>query len=171
VEVEGELSEAEGFLRAMDVEFRTMSSQTKRSTQMKMTEYRDEYQQMIKEYQDSKLKGEDLVVRSGEGSRKKLIDANKSLDNSTAELEKSRQIIAHTEQTGNEVISDLEAQREKLVGANEYIKDTQQFTTDAKTILRNMGTRAFLQKIGVIFIIIALFAIIVVEIYYGFAKK
>ena len=35
VEVEGELSETEGYLRAMDVEYRTVSSTDKRSAQEK----------------------------------------------------------------------------------------------------------------------------------------
>eukprot|EP01031_Cornospumella_fuschlensis_P010633 gene10633-13015_t len=46
VEVEGELSEAEGYLRAMDVEFRTLSAQDKRAAQQKVTEYREELRRL-----------------------------------------------------------------------------------------------------------------------------
>jgi hypothetical protein len=36
VEIEGELSESEGYIRAMEIEFRTMSSVEKRGAQQKV---------------------------------------------------------------------------------------------------------------------------------------
>jgi cytochrome c biogenesis factor len=40
VEIEGELSEAEGFIRAMDVEFKSLSAAEKRNAQQKVNDFR-----------------------------------------------------------------------------------------------------------------------------------
>lgn len=171
MELEAELSEAEGYLRALDVEFKTMSATNKRLIQAKMTEYRDEYQHMIKKYRDTKSKAEDAVVKTSEGTRKQIYDANKTLDKSTVDLLQSKQLVARTEQTGFVIMDDLENQRDKLTGANAYVKDTKQYTIDARKILKNMGQRAVLQKLGMYLLIVALLAIIVVELVYGFKTK
>jgi hypothetical protein len=62
VEVEGELSEAEGYVRAMDVEFRNMTSDNKRSAQTKVGEYKEEYGILLKKYQSAKRSAESQVL-------------------------------------------------------------------------------------------------------------
>ena len=63
VEIESELSEAEGYLRAMDVEFRTMSSVEKKGAQQKVTDYREEYRNLTSSFQSEKFKAEATALK------------------------------------------------------------------------------------------------------------
>ncbi|RYG65957.1 hypothetical protein EON64_10840 [archaeon] len=170
VEVEGELSEAEGYLRAMDVEFRTLSSQDKRAAQQKVTEYREELRRLQQAFQSSKTSAENVALSKGPANRSKLLNANQRLDEATGTLEKSRQLVAQTETIGSAVITDLQSQKEKLVDAREKVKETRDFTTEARRVLRMMGNRAIMHKVCVAFTIVGLAAAIVATGYYGLAS-
>ena len=65
----------------------------------------------------------------------------------------------------------MESQKETLMSAHDKVTETRMFTSDAKKILRTMGTRAVMQKVCVVFTIIVLAGIIGIIAYYGFAKK
>ncbi len=107
VEIDGELSEAEGYLRAMDVEFRTMASIEKKSAQQKVTDYREEFRKMTQNFQSSKFQAESLALKGGSAARTKLLTANQRLDQSTASLEQSRILLGQTENIGDTIISDM----------------------------------------------------------------
>lgn len=171
VEIEGELSEAEGYLRAMDVEFRTMSSADKRGAQLKVNDYREEYKQMVQHFQTSKISAESLALKGGPQARTRLLNANKRLDDSTASLEQSRQLVAQTGTIGDTIIGDLESQKEKLGDAKEKVSETKEFTMDAKRILVMMGNRAIIHKLCVMFTIVALAAGIGCIGYFGIIQK
>ena len=171
VEIEGELSEAEGYLRAMDIEFRSMTSMEKRGAQLKLNDYREELKQLQSTYTTSKLSAESIALKGGPSSRTKLLNANQKLDSSTATLEQSRQILANTQQVGDTVLTDLETQKETLMDARNKVKETKDFTSEARRVLRMMGNRAIIHKMCVIFTIIALGAAIVATGYYGVTKK
>ena len=155
----------------MDVEFRTMIGADKKTASQKVTEYRDEYKQLIQLYQTTKQKAETLALQSGASSRNKLITANQRLDQSTLTLENSRQIIAQTEGIGSGIITDLEGQREQLKNATSNTQEIKQFTFDAKNVLISMGRRAIVHNICMMLTILILFGIICVIIYYGFVAK
>jgi vesicle transport through interaction with t-SNAREs protein 1 len=171
VEIEGELSEAEGFLRAMDIEFRSMSSMEKRGAQLKLNDYREELKQLQSTYTTSKMSAEAQALKGGPSSRTRLLNSNQKLDNSTATLEKSRQILANTQQIGDTVLTDLETQKETLMDARNKVKETKDFTSEARRVLRMMGNRAIIHKICVVLIIIGLAAAIIATGYYGVTKK
>lgn len=57
---------------------------------------------------------------------------------------------------GDSIISNLEAQRENLVDADEKVRDTKKITVDAKYVLRMMGNRALMHKACVMFTILLL---------------
>jgi vesicle transport through interaction with t-SNAREs 1 len=171
VELEGELSETEGYLRAMDIEFKTLPSAEKRGAQQKANDYKEEYKELLQRYQTAKFHAEAQALKGGPSARTKLLNANQKLDQSTAMLEQSRMILAQTEQVGNTIISDMENQKETLVSASDKVKETRQFTVDAKRVLSMMGRRAVMHKICVGFTILVLFAGICVIIYFGFLKK
>lgn len=171
VEIEGELSEAEGFLRAMDVEFKTMAANEKRNSQQKVNDYRAELKTLQSNFQNAKYKAESLALKGGASARTKLINANQKLDSATATLEQSRNILYQTEAIGDTIITDLEGQKEMLVDAREKVKDTKRFTVDAKHILRMMGNRALMHKACVMLTIVLLFGAIIGIGYYGIVAK
>lgn len=157
-------------MRAMDVEFRTMSSADKRRAQQKVSEYRDELRRLQQNYQTSKGSAETVAMNKGPAARSKLLNANQRLDESTMTLEQSRQLIAQTENVGNTVIQDLTNQKEKLLDAREKVKETKNFTTEARRVLRVMGNRAVMHKICIAFTIVGLAAAIIAVGYYGVSK-
>jgi vesicle transport through interaction with t-SNAREs protein 1 len=171
VEIEGELAEAEGYLRAMDIEFRTMTSSDKRSAQQKVTEYREELKNLQQNYQTSKFNAESIALKSSPAARNKLLTANQKLDQSTATLEQSKQIISQTEKVGETIMTDMENQKEKLMDAKQKVKETRDFTSDARRVLRRMGHRAVLHKIFVYMTILGLAAAIVAVGYFGLVNK
>ena len=54
VEIESELSETEGYLRAMDVEHRAIGGQEKKHAQEKVNEYRSEYREMLQKFKNTR---------------------------------------------------------------------------------------------------------------------
>jgi vesicle transport through interaction with t-SNAREs protein 1 len=171
VEIEGELSEAEGYLRAMEVEFRTMASADKRTVQQKVGDYKEEYKQLFENFQSAKRSAESSALKSNgntPAARNKLLTANQKLDNSTATLEQSRILLANTENIGNTIIDNMEAQKETLQGAQTKVQETKGFTDQAKDVLRQMGNRAIVHKMCVMFTILVLLAAICGLIYYKF---
>jgi vesicle transport through interaction with t-SNAREs 1 len=155
----------------MDVEYRLLVGADKKSASQKVVEYRDEYKQLLQTYEVTKAKAERLALQNGSAARNKLISANQRLDESTATLEKSRIILAETEAIGNGIIVDLESQKESLKAANSNVKETKQYTVDAKVILTTMGRRAVIHNTIMAFIILILFGVICVIGYYGFVEK
>lgn len=170
VEIEGELSECEGYLKAMEIEYRNLGQLDKKSVQGKVNEYKEEYTLLNSRYTQSKFNAESLALKGGNNARNKLLNANQRLDQSTATLEQARMLVAQTENIGTTIITDLEGQKEQLMGAHDKVKETRQFTLDAKHILRIMGNRAIMHKCCVMFTMFALLVVIGVIIYYGFLK-
>lgn len=167
VEIDSELSETEGYLRAMDVEFRGMMSSEKKNASQKVSEYREEYKQLLQQFQQSKHQAESDALKSGPAARVKLVSANQRLDQSTATLENSRMLIAQSEATGNVIIEDLTSQKQSLQGAQSKVQETQQFTQDAKGILQTMFRRAIMHNVIMAIIIFVLFGIICIIAYFG----
>jgi hypothetical protein len=166
-EIDGELMETEAYLRAMDTEFRSMVATDKKNAGGKVTDYKEEYQQIVVNFRNAKNKAESIALKSGSANREKMLTSNQRLDNGTAGLEKSRQLIAESENIGNKISGDLENQKETLVDAKGKVQETKQFTTDARGILRMMGRRNVYHKLIMITIILVLFGAICVTFYYG----
>ena len=97
VEIEGELSECEGYLKAMEIEYRNLGQLDKKSVQGKVNEYKEEYTLLNSRYTQSKFNAESLALKGGNNARNKLLNANQRLDQSTATLEQARMLVAQTE--------------------------------------------------------------------------
>ncbi len=169
VEIESELSETEGYLKAMDVEQRTVPPQDKRTVGEKVNEYRAEYRERLNQFRTAKQNAELLALRGGaNANRIKLLNTNARLDASTATLQQSRQLVAQTENIGTAILTDMGQQREILMGADDKVEETRGFTSQAKGILTMMHNRAFYHKMCIYAWIFFLFAAIVCVVYYGF---
>lgn len=169
VEIESELSESEGYLRAMDVEHRTVGPQDKRSAQEKVQDYRNEYREMLTKFKTAKHEAELLALRGGGNeSRARLLKANARLDSSTATLQNSRQLVSQTEQIGGTILTDMAVQREILLNADEKVEETRGFTSQAKGVLKMMSNRALYHKVCIYAWIVILFIAILCIVYFGF---
>ena len=182
IEAQSELLEAEGYLHALDLEFRLMVSAEKSKLHGRLKSYREDYQVRLTHLHAIKQEIEGVEEKNDAVPNQcRPVDVtfdiqgglrtNALLDRSTNSLEQSRQIVANTEIIGKNVISDLESQREQLLGAKENLSETKDFAGIAKRLLRSMGRKALMQKFSLIFTIISLFAVICLIIYFGLAKK
>lgn len=169
VEVEGELSEAEGYIRAMEVETRYVKGGDKRKLTEKLSDYKTEFRETNQMFTKAKFEAESVALKKGgTGKRGQLLNANSKLDKSTATLQQSRLLVDETEKIGSATLSDLENQREILVDASGKVKETRSYAEEARQILKRMAYRAFWNKVCVYIWIIVLFAAIVTIIYFGF---
>lgn len=172
VEVEGELAEANGYLVAMDVEFERVPSAEKQKAREKIKDSKEEYDRIEKTYKESQFKAEALALKGGGvNTRAKLQSLNSKLDQSTAMLESSRMMVAQTEDIGNTILTDLENQKDTLIGAQAKVTQTKEYTVEAKGILNSMGKRACMQKVCLFMTIIVLAAAIGVILYFGFINN
>lgn len=132
------------------------------------------------------------TVRSGGGGA--ADEAEESLQRSTSLLQDSRRLIAETEEIGDQAATDLQGQRQQLLGAHgkvrlllpllapllppvttsrvlEQIMETRLFTEDARRLLRNMSRRELRHKLVLVAIIVVLIISNILVIYYRFIKK
>ena len=93
------------------------------------------------------------------------------LHESTAMLEETRRHLHHTHTIGDEVLTDLEAQKEVLISSHSKVKDTSNITTQASSILTNMHRRSWLKKLCLYAIIIVLAIVIILLSYYVIIRK
>ena len=80
-------------------------------------------------------------------------------------------ILAETDQMGSQIIVDMDSQKKLLLESNQKVKDTKGFTVEAKRVLKIMGNRAIMHKLGVGLCMLGLLAAIVGVGYVGFVKK
>ncbi len=170
VDIEGELSEAEGYVKAMETYCKNLATD-RRMLQQKVTDYKEEFNHLIQKFQNARANAESLALKSGSITRNKLVAGNQKLDQSTLILEETRSVLYETERIGTTIISDLESQKEKIVGAQVKVQETKQFTVDARSILQKMGYKAIYHKICIYFTILLLACVIGIIIYFGFIKK
>eukprot|EP01041_Mallomonas_annulata_P003103 gene3103-6093_t len=145
VDIEGELAEAEAYLRAMDFEFRAMVSSEKRSISEKVSAYKTEYTSLVSTFKTIKHSAESYALKANAHNQLNRQSASEKLDKTTESLEHSRRIVADTENIGRNVITDLTSQKEKIISASQNVQETKNVTFDTKLILQKMGTKAFLK--------------------------
>ena len=168
VEIDSEVSECEAYLRAMDVESKSMSASDKAEGRKKTQEYREDYKDTVKNYQAARREALAVVNKQGTTGRNKLIQQGSRLDRSTDILMSSKSLVANSEEIGGKILSDLENQKEVLLDADMKVQGTKGIAEDARDILKMMGARAFWHKCCIYTWIISLFVVICVLIFYGF---
>lgn len=171
VDLEFEMGEAEAYTKAMDVEFRSLPSGEKKNAQQKINGYKEEVKQLKEHYVRTKKEAEALALKTGSASRQKIVDSQQKMDNTTRLLEQSRQLIAQTDNIGNETISNMENQKDQLIGATAKVDETRAYTANAKDVLVAMGNRALRHTACVCAVIIILLGLNVLVIYFAFVDK
>lgn len=173
VECEDELSEIEGFWKAMEVEVQSMMSTDRQYNQRKLDGYAMELKQHREDFKQLRNKANTASkkIESTSTNRQALIDANNRLDQSTKSIQKSHLSISDTEQVGYVIITDLENQREKLTGAGVNVDETKGYTYDARRVLNLISNRVLMQKFSLVTLIIILFSVIWILMYYGILSR
>lgn len=173
VECEDELSEIEGFWKAMEDEVQDMISTDKQYNHRKLDGYAAELKQLRDVYKELRNKS-NIVSQNNDATsikRRALMDANDRLDKSTKSIQKSQFSINDTEQVGYVIIADLENQREKLTGAGVNVDDTKGITYNARRVLNQISNRVLMQKLTLLTLILILFCVIWLLMYYGILSR
>lgn len=170
IDVENELGESDAYLKAMDTELRGPELNQRRDMSDRLMQSRSTYNLLVKEFNGLRHRIDlaFLTETGKQGERQRTL--NDRLDNTTLLLQQSKASINHSETIGQDVMSELNSQKETLLGAHNRVKETKQFTSDAHTILRTMSSRAAMQKVCLYFTIVALLAVDVTVAYFLFIK-
>ena len=176
------LQDATEALRHMDMESRQQGPSEKQRMQAKIRTYRNDITTLKKDLTREELLGErqeQYDQQRGGGSYGKLnggqrdrLDATSArLDGTTATLHAARQQVAETEGIATGVSDNLRSQREQLLNAHGRVRETTQYTQDARSVLKAMGRRAITNKIVLWLVILALFAAIIAVADHKFGSK
>lgn len=173
VEIDGELSEIGGFFKAMEVEIDSMISTERQKNQTKLDGYAEEYKQASEAFKELRNRAK-IAARKNEevsAARKELVTANARLDKSTNSIQMSQISIAESEKIGYVIMSDLENQKEMLIGAGGNVNETKQRTFDARRVLHQISKGLFMRKVFLVVIISLLALSIWMLIYYKIKVK
>jgi vesicle transport through interaction with t-SNAREs 1 len=173
VDCEGELSEIEGFYRAMEAEVNAMLSADKQHNQRKLEGYYGEYLTAVEAFKELRISTQSAAKKNEATTtnRKALVASNERLDQSTYSLQQAKQTVTETEEIGDTIVSDLENQREKLIGAGDNVTETKHNTHTARRALNLISKRVLIQKIFLLILILLLFITIWVLLYYGIINR
>lgn len=150
-----------------------MMSADKQHSQRKLEGYYEEYLIAVEAFKELRLSTQ-AAAKKNEATtttRKALVASNERLDQSTYSLQQAKQTVSETEQIGDTIVSDLEDQREKLIGAKENVTGTKQSTHIARRALNLISKRVLIQKIFLLILILLLFVTIWVLLYYGIIHR
>jgi len=171
LELEGELSEAEAYLEAMETETRSMVFVEKSKFEPRVGRYRGEYAGLVDKLAASVNMAARRVAESPSSSHRTLASSNSKLDNSSNLLNDSLATIAQTDNIGAQTIEDLEQQKRALEAARDNVEDTQGIVGTAGRVLKEMANRALRHKVFLWTMVIVLAGLIGVVVYYGFENK
>lgn len=151
----------------------TMLSSEKQHSQRKLEGYADEYKQACKISEELKIASQTAARKNGydTATRRALMAANERLDISTSSLQQSKNVVFETEMIGNQIVSELEDQREKLIGAGGSVQETRRSTLDARKVLNLISYRALTHRFFLSFISLLLLTLIWMLVYYGILRK
>ncbi|XP_021693079.1 vesicle transport v-SNARE 12 [Aedes aegypti] len=89
-----------------------------------------------------------------ERNRQQVLEGRQILERTSASLARSNQIAIETEQTGHEVMSELEVQRESLLRSQRRLENANDGLSKSSAILRAMHRNVFYNKVVLILIIV-----------------
>ncbi|XP_065089859.1 uncharacterized protein Vti1b [Ochlerotatus camptorhynchus] len=100
-----------------------------------------------------------------EHNRRQVLEGRQILERTSASLARSNQIAIETEQTGHEVISELEVQRESLLRSQRRLENANDGLSKSSSILRAMQRNVLYNKL-ILIMIIVMEAVILVGLLY-----
>ncbi|XP_056638962.1 vesicle transport through interaction with t-SNAREs homolog 1B [Diorhabda carinulata] len=106
-----------------------------------------------------------------EQNRQILFQGTAALERTSESLARSTQIAIETETIGNEVVSELDSQRQSLLRSKNRLEDANEQLTSARRTLQKMGRNVVYNKLLLIGIIILEIAILAAICYLKFLRQ
>ncbi|KAM8838013.1 vesicle transport through interaction with t-SNAREs homolog 1A isoform 3-T3 [Spinachia spinachia] len=154
--VDKQLEEVRELLEQMDLEAREIPIQSRAMYNSRMKSYKQEIEKLEKDFKRSRIAYSDEVrnellgdeASSSENQliklreeRAHLLDNTEKLERSSRRLEAGYQIAVETEQVGQEILSNLNSDREKIQRARERLRETDANLGKSSRILTGMLRR------------------------------
>ncbi|CAJ1080344.1 vesicle transport through interaction with t-SNAREs homolog 1A isoform X1 [Xyrichtys novacula] len=180
--VDKQLEEVRELMEQMDLEVREIPIQSRAMYNTRLKSYKQEVEKLEKDFKRSRIAYSDEVrnellgddASSSENQliklreeRAHLLDNTEKLERSSRRLEAGYQIAVETEQVGQEILSNLHSDREKIQRARERLRETDANLGKSSRILTGMLRRIIQNRI-LIFILGAIILLtIILAIYYN----
>ncbi|XP_063749042.1 vesicle transport through interaction with t-SNAREs homolog 1A isoform X3 [Eleginops maclovinus] len=154
--VDKQLEEVRELLEQMDLEVREIPIQSRPMYNSRLKSYKGEIEKLEKDFKRSRIAYSDEVRNDLLGDdagtsenqliklreeRAHLLDNTEKLERSSRRLEAGYQIAVETEQVGQEILSNLHSDREKIQRARERLRETDANLGKSSRILTGMLRR------------------------------
>ncbi|XP_056285755.1 vesicle transport through interaction with t-SNAREs homolog 1A isoform X1 [Pseudoliparis swirei] len=180
--VDKQLEEVRELLEQMDLEVREIPIQSRAMFNSRLKSYKQEIEKLEKDFKRSRIAYSDEVRNELLGDdastsenqliklreeRAHLLDNTEKLERSSRRLEAGYQIAVETEQVGQEILSNLNSDREKIQRARERLRETDANLGKSSRILTGM-LRRIIQNRALVFILGAIILLtIILAIYFN----
>ncbi|XP_030058589.1 vesicle transport through interaction with t-SNAREs homolog 1A isoform X1 [Microcaecilia unicolor] len=173
--VEKQLEEARELLEQMDLEVREIPAQSRGMYSNRMRSYKQEMSKLEADFKRSRIAYSDEVRNellgddgnSSENQRAHLLDNSERLERSSRRLEAGYQIAVETEQIGQDILENLNHDREKIQRARERLRETDANLGKSSRILTGMLRRIIQNRILVVTLAIAIVFTIVLAVFFS----
>ncbi|XP_040031767.1 vesicle transport through interaction with t-SNAREs homolog 1A isoform X1 [Gasterosteus aculeatus] len=174
--VDKQLEEVRELLEQMDLEAREIPIQSRAMYNSRLKSYKQEVEKLEKDFKRSRIAYSDEVrnellgdeASSSENQliklreeRAHLLDNTEKLERSSRRLEAGYQIAVETEQVGQEILSNLNSDREKIQRARERLRETDANLGKSSRILTGM-LRRIIQNRVLVFILGAIILLTII---------
>ncbi|XP_051529985.1 vesicle transport through interaction with t-SNAREs homolog 1A-like isoform X3 [Myxocyprinus asiaticus] len=144
--VDKQLEEVRELLEQMDLEVREIPIQSRGMYNSRLKSYKQEMEKLEKDFKRSRIAYSDEVRNellgedgsSSESQRAHLLDNTERLERSSRRLEAGYQIAVETEQVGQEILSNLHSDREKIQRSRDRLRETDANLGKSSRILTGM---------------------------------
>ncbi|XP_012737804.2 vesicle transport through interaction with t-SNAREs homolog 1A isoform X1 [Fundulus heteroclitus] len=174
--VDKQLEEVRELLEQMDLEVREIPIQSRAMYTTRLKSYKQEMEKLEKDFKRSRiaysdevrneLLGDDAISSESQliklrEERAHLLDNTERLERSSRRLEAGYQIAVETEQVGQEILSNLHTDREKIQRARERLRETDANLGKSSRILTGM-LRRIIQNRVLVFVLGAIILLTII---------
>eukprot|EP00794_Sanderia_malayensis_P011734 gene11734-12954_t len=181
-DVEQKLEEVQELLEQMDLEVRSMSPEDKSKFSGRLKTYKDDVTKMEGDLRKAKIafsdqetaRAELLAGDDGghsEDQRSRLLDNTDKMERSSRRLDGGLRICVETEDIGNDILQNLERDRETITRTRDRLRTTDGDLGKSSRILTGMMRRIIQNRILLALICLAILAVIGVVIYFSVKGK
>ncbi|XP_013863098.1 vesicle transport through interaction with t-SNAREs homolog 1A isoform X1 [Austrofundulus limnaeus] len=178
--VDKQLEEVRELLEQMDLEVREIPVQSRAMYNSRLKSYKQEMEKLEKDFKRSRiaysdevrneLLGDDAISSESQliklrEERAHLLDNTEKLERSSRRLEAGYQIAVETEQVGQEILSNLHTDREKIQRARERLRETDANLGKSSRILTGMLRRIIQNRVLIFILGAVIFVTIILAIY------
>ncbi|CAH9096704.1 unnamed protein product [Cuscuta epithymum] len=170
------LDEADGLIRKMDLEARSLQPSLKAALLAKLREYKSDLNKLKREVKKLTSSSFDQtahevllesdVADGSSNQRERLAMSTERLNQSSGRIMESRRLALETEELGVSILEDLHQQRETLLHSHNQLHGVDEAIDKSKKLLTSMSRRISRNKMIVGAVIAALVVAIIIILYF-----